>query len=205
LSTGHITGEPRVGVAPSTYGPAMAALSEKRQAFVLNLFQGAKTYTEAYQAAGFGKPTSSGRTIKNNASRLACDAKIQAAVHEVGKHFIGAGAAIAYRQAMYVLAHPEHRDFGRIVGLFIDRAWPLETKTSATIDIHHDITVAAKQAEMEELVTRFAAEWGIDPARLLGRSRGAPRPMKVIEHAPAVHETTPDSRPSCKENVDGEA
>jgi hypothetical protein len=178
LSVDHIDGEPRVGVVPGadSYGPAMAALSHKRQLFVLNLFQGCKTYVEAYEKAGFGTPTSNGRTMKNGASRLACDERIQAAVHEVGKHFIGAGAAIAYRQAMFVLEHPEHRDFGRIVGLFLDRAWPVQSVQKISVDHTHNYEVS----EVEELAKRLAAEAGMPPEWLLGPNRTT-QPMKLIE------------------------
>jgi hypothetical protein len=175
---------------PATYGPAMLALdSDRQRQFVLNLFTGCKTYTEAARLAGYN---SSARNVtKNQASRLANDEKVQAAIYEVGRHFIGAGAAFAYRQALNILADPKHRDFGRIVALFLDRAWPVQSVQKISVDHTHNYKVTT---EMEELAKRLATEAGIPPELLLGPNRTT-QPMKRIEGTATVVK---------QENDDGE-
>jgi hypothetical protein len=83
------------------------------------------------------------------------------------------------------LADPKHRDFGRIVGLFLDRAWPVQSVQKISVDHTHNYKVTT---EMEELAKRLAAEAGMPPEWLLGPNRASGVKLiegEVIEPAPA--------------------
>ena len=119
------------------------------------------------------------------ASRLANDEKIQKAIEEVGRRYVGAVAPSAFHAAARnLLARPEHRDHGRsIAALFCDRQWPIEHRQR--VDVHkHD-------SNAEELAHRMVAELraqGIDEHTLLkmfGRDLLGP-PLKQIEMAPVL-------------------
>ena len=105
---------------------------------------------------------------------------------------------LAISQTRAILANPENPEHGKTLRTVLSVLVPQEHKQTISVH-HHD----GDLAEREELARRLAEELGIDPVKFLGCNRTPQRPMKQIEHAPAVDETAPDSRPSCKENDDG--
>ena len=79
------------------WGPKLAALSEKRRAFVLALFdqdaprkgQGLMLY--AARQAGYGTPTSSSKSLGVMARQVAQSPEVQAAVREYGRVALRSG------------------------------------------------------------------------------------------------------------------
>jgi phage terminase small subunit len=177
----HTNGfQPRDGLPDGI--PELDALDNDRQRrFCLQVFE-CETYVEAYARAGY--VNGSAEAARNCASRLVQLPKVRAAINALAKINYGSLGPTVVKQIVQILkdsAHPEH---GKMLRHVAAALWPVETRSTATIDIHHDIRVATEQAEMEELVTRFAAQYGIPVEKLLGVSQGAPRKPKQIEHAP---------------------
>jgi phage terminase small subunit len=188
-------GERRVPDLPDGIPELDALSNDMQRRFCLAVFE-CETYVEAYARAGY--VNGSAEAARNCASRLAQLPKVRLAINALAKINYGSLGPTVVKQIVQILkdsAHPEH---GKMLRHVATALWPVETRSHQQIDIHHDVRVATEQAEMEELVTRFAAQYGIPVERLLGVSRGARRQPKQIEHAPVVDETTPDSRPSCK-------
>ena len=156
-------------------GPAMAKLNHRQRAFVISLWDGKTTGSgvgvEAAICAGYGTTTSTRNSLRVIASRLMADPKIQDAMSEVGKHYIGSTAIIAFRAAKNLLNDPSHKDHARACGWFLDRYFPQVVEQKIDV-VHH----SKRNAEMEELARRFALELGIPVERVLGVNRA-----KMIE------------------------
>lgn len=157
------------------YGPAMAELTEKQQAYVL-----------AMLADPFGNPTSWARAagysdVKEGAKvrghYLSHDKRIEAAVQEVARaHLHTYGPLLGIAVAMRIARDESHPKQLMAAQALLNRTGFHETSEHRVTMEHTDRTGAAMARRIREL----AEALGLDPAKLLGANAG-PEPMKVIE------------------------
>ena len=144
-------------------GPAMAALTERQRIFVHSLFLAPKSHgslTFAARAAGYGTPTSSNNSISVMGYQLAGDPKIQAAISEVSASYLTTLGPAAVRALRKLLDNPNHRDHGRALGIVMDRVTP--TQSTAVIEVRHDISPNAAQAEDAlQRIAQLAAKFSV--------------------------------------------
>lgn len=159
-------------------GEAMAALNERQRAFVLALFDAPKSHGSgvfAAKVAGYGTPQSSQQTLASVACKLKADPRIQAAITEVTKqHFAVLGPA-AVRGLRKILDNPKHREFGRAIGLIMDRVAP--SQSGLVVEVKGEVKLSAREtdevlARIEHLAKKF-----------MGGALPAP---KIIEHEAAA-------------------
>ena len=143
-------------------GPAFAALNERQKKFVMALFEAPSehgSHAFAVRAAGYGTPTSSNASIASIGYIVSNDPKVQAAIAEVSRQYIVTLGPVAVRALKKTLGNPNHRDFGRALGLVIERVSPQQSQQ--TIKVEHDVTpsfqeTAAVMARITELATKYS-------------------------------------------------
>jgi hypothetical protein len=164
------------------WGPKLAALSEKRRAFVLALFdadaprkgQGLMLY--AARKAGYGTPTSSNKSLGVMAQQVAQSPEVQAAVREYGRVALRSGYTPEALRALHdLLQDPKSRDHARAIAMVLDRTDPLET--TATIKIE-DNRPASPEITQKVL----------DRIDALARRAGLLPPPKIIDVTPQAAE-----------------
>ncbi len=81
------------------------------------------------------------------------------AIAEMSRQYITTMGPVAVRALKKVLDTPSHRDFGRAIGLVIERVSPQQS--THTVKVEHDATPAFKDtaqvlARIEQLAAKFA-------------------------------------------------
>lgn len=155
-------------------GPAFAALTEKQRRFVLALFDAPKSHgslTFAARAAGYNASTAD--SLHSIAHQLGSDPKIEAAISELSRQYLVTLGPRAVRAMRKVLDDDKHRDFGRVIGIVMDRVSP--TQSTAVLKVEGEVKVSSADAarvleRIEELTAKFMP------------SLSAP---KIIDHEPA--------------------
>lgn len=147
----------------------MAALNERQKLFVRALFEAPRNHGShvfAARAAGYGTATSSKKSIASIAYQVACDPKVQAAIAEVSQQYVTTLGPVAVRALKKVLDTPAHRDFGRAIGLVIERVSPQQS--NHTVKVEHDVTPSFKDtAEVLERIAKLAARYNARPMMLV--------------------------------------
>jgi phage terminase small subunit len=142
-------------------GPAMAALTDKQRRYVHALFEAPKSHgalTFAARRAGYGTASSSRQSLSSMAHALNSDPKVQAAIAEVSQQHLTVLGPVAVRAMKRVLDQPQHRDFGRVIGIVMDRVAPAES----TLTVKHDATPAFQNtAEVMRRIAELAAKFNI--------------------------------------------
>jgi hypothetical protein len=150
---------------------------------------------EAAREAGFGVGSTPEIQAKI-AWRLANDDRMIAAIAELSRKIIRVGAPEAANAALALVRNPEHKDHGRAIQWFLDRADPIETKHRMEV-VHRNIdpdeeaieelkALRALGTPREKLLELYGHN-GLERLEDLASSRA-----KVIEHEPA--ESPPASR-----------
>lgn len=119
-------------------GPAFAALTEKQQRFVLALFDAPKAHgslTFAARAAGYKASTAD--SMHSIAHQLGSDPKIEAAISELSRQYLVTLGPRAVRAMRKVLDDDQHKDFGRVLGIVMDRVTP--TQSTALVKVEHEV------------------------------------------------------------------
>jgi phage terminase small subunit len=143
------------------FGPAMQALTEKQRRYVIALFEAPKSHgalTFAAKRAGYGTPTSSRQSLSQMAHALNSDPKVQTAIAEVSQQYVTVLGPHAVRALKKVLDDPKHRDFGRAMGIVMDRVSPVQS--TAVVKVEGKIELSAGEAahvleRIEQLATKF--------------------------------------------------
>jgi hypothetical protein len=145
------------------FGPAMSALSDKRRALVMALFdedapkEGKGIY--AAQVAGYGTPTSSKKSLGVISGRIIHSAPVQAAIAEYSRQVNRAITPEAIMALKNVIRDPKHRDHMRAISAVIDRADPLQTIHNVRVqDERPEALVQATEkvmARIEEIAHRY--------------------------------------------------
>nr|WP_249817286.1 hypothetical protein [Bradyrhizobium sp. 179] len=127
--------------------------------------------TFAAKAAGY--QASSQASLHSIAHQLGSDPKVEAAVAEISRQYLVTLGPRAVRAMRKVLDNDKHKDFGRVLGLIMDRVSPVQS--TALVKVEGEVTVSSADTarvmeRIEELSTRFMV--------------ALPSP-KVIEHEAA--------------------
>jgi hypothetical protein len=161
--------EPLATVPPeSALGPKMLALTPKQRAFVLELRHGPAGYgseVRAARAAGYGTKTSSDQSVKVMAHNVLHNAKVQAALAEVGGKIIRAQAFQSIRNTMEIANNLEHRDCLKANVALMDRGgFAVETVHHVTVERTPE-TIVIATAEVIERIRQLALRAGLDPVK----------------------------------------
>ena len=138
-------------------GPAMAALSEKRRAFVVALYdedaprKGEGLFTYAAQLAGYGTPTSSKKSLGVIAGRIAHDDRVQAAIVEYSHRVMRAIPPEAIRALKELIRDPKHKDHARGIAMVLDRADPLQSLHTVKVEDNRAPTEKATLKVLERI------------------------------------------------------
>jgi phage terminase small subunit len=164
---------------PATHemGPAMQVLTEKQRKYVLALFEAPRSHGSgvfAARSAGYGTSSSSRQSIAQLAYQLNTDPKVQAAIAEVSKQYLTVLGPHAVRGLKKVLDNPAHRDFGRALGIVMDRVSPVQS--TAVVKVEGEIKLSAGEtAQVLERIEELARKFSV----------ALPAP-KVIDHEAAA-------------------
>jgi hypothetical protein len=124
-------------------GPALKALPNDRwRAFVE--FYLLETYTNGHKGnygslaraarkAGFGGPKTTPRAMAHIGWRLMRDDRMVAAVAEESRKLLRSGAPEAVKAVHRGVRDPTHKDHARFVGMVLDRADPIESRSFVEI------------------------------------------------------------------------
>lgn len=174
--TGHlpaiveISPEDRAG-----FGPAMLALTERQQRFVLAcLMTGRDNNAEHARMAGYiGTPA----TIAVTGFRVAHDPKVLAAMLEEATKRMHSGVLLATSRLMHLAANAkEEKDQLKAISMILNRAG-LHEKTEHKLTVKHE----TNEAEMLKQIERMAEFLGVDPKKLTGNVAILDGEFKVIE------------------------
>lgn len=140
-------------------GPAFAALTEKQRRFVLALFDAPKSHgslTFAARAAGYKASTAD--SMHSIAHQLGSDPKIEAAISELSRQYLVTLGPRAVRAMRKVLDDDKHRDFGRVIGIVMDRVTP--TQSTALVKVEGEVKMSSMDTSLvleriEELSRKF--------------------------------------------------
>ena len=124
----------------------------------------------ACRIAGFVGTTSI--SMRSTAYRIFHDARMIAALHELGEQFLRGGVPDAIGVVYEIMGDKKHKDRLKAAMGIINYAHPVQTAHHVTVE-HVD------DRRMMEFALKLAAEMGIEAAKLIGRIDG-----KLIEHEP---------------------
>jgi hypothetical protein len=122
------------------FGPKMAALSEKRRALVVALFdddapsKGDGLLPWAARKAGYGTATSSTRSLGNIAGRIIHDDAVQDGIKEHSHRVMRAIPPEAIRALKALIRNPDHREHMRAIATVLDRTDPLQTLHTVKVE-----------------------------------------------------------------------
>ena len=164
----------RVPIDLKGLGPAMRALpSDRWRAAAVARFMvasgGRGGNTAACRAAGFvGAPDS----MKVTAHRVFHDARMLAALHELGEQFLRGGVPDAIAVVHEIMGDKKHKDRLKAAMGIINYAHPAQTAHHVTVE-HVD------DRRMIDFALKLATELGIEAQTLIGRIDN-----KLIEQEP---------------------
>jgi hypothetical protein len=165
-------------------GPKMKLLNDRQRDFVLAMItQGTSNYTAAARTAGY----EDSENIRRQATRLAHDPKILAAIKEESEKRMQAAVGVAANVLVEIAQNETHKDQLKAATALLNRGG-LHEMTEQRIT--HDVSSDAKS-----LLARFAVlagALGVDPARILGRAGLAlPVPEPIEGEFVVVDDTSP--------------
>lgn len=144
------------------YGPAMKALTELQQKFVLHLLDHGGRYNEAARAAGYSD--ASANSLRVQAHRLAHDPGVIAAIREQGEQYMNAGVAIGVHVLLDIARDPTHKDRLKAADKLLMRAG-LGENTTRTVKHVHELS----EDQLENRIRMLAKRNGLDADKLLGK------------------------------------
>lgn len=158
---------PTVVIPPdAVFGPAMQALTERQRLFVLAALDdgGTKSNTEYARAAGYnGSPA----TLQVTGHRVAHDPKVLDAMIEEGTKRMHSGVIVATSELVRLCRGAlKDADKLKAIDMLLNRVG-LHAKTEHKLTVRRE----SNEAEMIESITKLATEFGMDPAKLLGRTQ----------------------------------
>ena len=125
---------------PAEWGPAMAAINDKRRSFVVALYdeaaprKGDGLLIYAAKTAGYGTATSSTKSLSVIANRIVHDDRVQAAIVEHSRTVLRAVPPEAIRALKELIRDPKARDHMRAIAAVIDRTDPLQTMHTVKVE-----------------------------------------------------------------------
>jgi phage terminase small subunit len=175
---------PTVVIPPdAVFGPAMEALTERQRRFVLAMLEdgGVKSNSEYARAAGF---TGSPATLAVTAHRVAHDPKVLDAIVEEGTKRMHSGVVVAVSELVRLCKHAlKDGDKLKAIDMLLNRTG-LHAKTEHKLTVRKE----SNEAEMIESITKLAVEFGMDPAKLIGRTQIIDAEFKEVTPAAPAEE-----------------
>lgn len=162
----------------SDLGPRMRAVkNEMRRQFVWHYCQNGGNDHAAYRSAGYQAVTEEGERI--SIFKLMHSPDILAAIGELGHHMVTKLSIPALAAVGQIVNDPNHKDRLRAAMTVLDRTG---------FASEHKVTVEhiSTDAEMVARVKLMAEEMGVDPEKLLGRSRAEAIDGEFTEVVPAL-------------------
>ena len=157
---------PLVGIIPENeLGPAMLVLDERQRRFVLELRHGPAGYGSEIRAARAAGYTGNNAAIEKRAQRIIHDAKVQAALREVGYRFIGAAAFQSIRNVEKIANDFAHRDCLKANLALLDRGG-FAIETTHNVNVTHETKVVVATEKVLERIRILAEKAGIDAKAL---------------------------------------
>jgi hypothetical protein len=165
----------RVPIDLKKLGPAMAALPNDmwRAACVARFYVKSGRWggnAAACRAAGFGREDGTSTCLKQIAYTIFHDARMQAALREVGELLLRQGVPDALTVVHEIMDDKRHKDRLKAAQTIINYAHPAQTA-------HHVVVEHVDDRRMLEFAKKLAEEMGIAADKLIGRIDG-----KLIEH-----------------------
>jgi hypothetical protein len=155
------------------WGPAMGALSPKRRAFVVALYdedaprKGDGLIIYAAQKAEYGTPTSSKKSLSVIGNRIVHDDRVQAAIVEYSQRCLRAIPPEAIRALKDLIRDPKHKDHARGIAMVLDRADPLQTMHTVKVEDSRPPSTAATQAVFERIEQLMQRAGLAPPAKVI--------------------------------------
>ena len=158
------------------FGPAMAALTEKRRGFVMAMieFPGISA-AEAARRAGYSDKSEGAKVTGHYLSHSPA---VQAAIREEAGKRLNASSLTAANVLMGLLVDEkvEPKDRIKAAGMLLDRSG---FGAAQTINVNKHVTDNSGQAIMAR-IKALAEKHGLDPGKLIGHSLPV-EPPKMIE------------------------
>lgn len=151
-----------ITVNRSDLGPAMLALNERQQRFVVALAETGGNQTRAALLAGY-KP---GNGLSGTASCLAADPRVQAALHEVTLGRLHSGKMLAVSRLVELC---DSRD----EAISIKAALAIMDRTGLHATSEHHVKTEDKSKTDEAMISRImqlSKKLNLDPKLLLGQA-----------------------------------
>lgn len=156
-----------VYIPEGKFGPAMSALPERMQLFVLAcLATGERmNYTKAAKLAGYEEGKIGSSQLKVQGHRLAHDPRVRAAITETAKNHFQASTLFAATYLVRAVANPkiDHKDRIKAATAILDRGG-IHALTGHKLEVVHTDNRAEKLLK----VIALAKAQGIDPRMFLG-------------------------------------
>jgi hypothetical protein len=155
------------------WGPAMSALSEKRRAFVVALFddaaprKGQGLILWAAQLAGYGTPTSSKKSLGVIGTRIIHDDRVQAAIAEYSQRVLRAIPPEAIRALKNLIRDPKHKDHARGIAMVLDRADPVQTTHTIKVEDNRPPSIEVTQAVLDRIEALMHRAGLAPPAKVI--------------------------------------
>jgi hypothetical protein len=148
------------------FGPKMAALPPKRQAFVLALFdehcpvrRKAQLIYAAKQAGYGGKNSKNpNENLEFIGRRIETDPRVRDAIEEESRRQHRSIAPCAVTALRKVIADPTHRDHLRAIAMVLDRVDPLQA--ALNVKVEHAPPSAEATAEVIARIAALASQVG---------------------------------------------
>lgn len=148
------------------FGPAMLALTERRQKFVISMIEsGGLSHTASAIAAGLAK-IEDRDYAKVVGYKVAYDPKVQDAIREMGLKMLSAGSIMAVKNLLTIAddSATEKKDRLKAIEMILNR-----TGMHATTE--HKVAVTHRNETNEEMIKKIellAGRLGVDAQKLLG-------------------------------------
>ena len=141
-------------------GPAFSALTEKQRRFVIALFDAPKI-TRQPDFCGEGRRISgpTRASFHSIAHQLGSDPRVEAAIAEMSRQYLVSLGPHAVRAMRKVLDDNKHKDFGRVLGIVMDRVSPITS--TAVVKVEGEVKLSTGDAarvldRIDELCNKFA-------------------------------------------------
>jgi uncharacterized protein (DUF2164 family) len=167
---------------PPKLGPAMRALPSDRwraaavARFMVPVSGRWSGNAAACRAAASTKP----EALKVTAHRIFHDARMVAALRELGEYYLRTGVPDALTVVHEIMADTKHKDRLKAAQVVINYAHPVQTA-------HHVVVEHVDDRRMLEFALKLAEEMGVEAGKLIGRVDG-----KLIEHDEGEVSSPPD-------------
>jgi Terminase small subunit len=157
------------------YGPAMRALTDKQQRFVVAMIEtGTWNMTECARIAGY---SGNDNTMKQRAFELTHSQKIADALEEMVRKSLKSGAAIAQRVLFEIALDPTHKDRLKAAENLLNRSG-LHAMTEHKMTVTHTMD----DKEMIARIRNLAGTLGLDAQKLIGTAGVVEGEFEVVEN-----------------------